>query len=80
MLGGKLAAAVVAERAAGVPYTVAEKEIVPEIYERAAKATPKAPPGVLGEGAIAFGAGAVLSTKSTSQLQQSDPQVLIKTN
>jgi hypothetical protein len=46
---------VVAERAAGVPYSVEVKDIEASIVAKASKATPKDPVGVLGEGAIAFG-------------------------
>ena len=80
VLAGKLAAEVVAERAAGVPYSVGEKEIRSEIYDKAANSTPKEPVGVIGDGAIAFGGGAVLTGTAIDLLQDSDPEVLIKTH
>ncbi len=36
--------------------------------------------GVKGEGAIAFGGGAVMARGSLAQLAESDPTVLIATN
>ena len=79
-MGGKLAAEVVTDRAANMPYAVPLKEIRPEIYEKAAKAIAKEPAGVKGEGAIAFGGGAVLSTQAREQLRLVDPDQLISTN
>ena len=55
VLAGKLAAEVVSERAANLPYSGTVKEIEPSIIEKASKAQPKDPVGVLGEGTIAFG-------------------------
>ena len=55
MLAGKLAAEVVSERAANLPYSGSVKAIEPSIVQKALRATPKDPVGVLGEGAIAFG-------------------------
>jgi len=77
VLGGKLAAEVVAERAAGVPYSKAVKDIQPEVYARAAKATPREPVGVKGEGAIAFGGGAVLTGAGRVELEVVDPDQLV---
>jgi 15-cis-phytoene desaturase len=78
VLGGKLAAEVVAERAAGIVSTRPTKAIPQNIVESAARATPKDPVGVKGEGAIAFGAGAVMSGGSLKQLEESDSVQLIK--
>merc|ERR1719253_839454 len=63
VLGGKLAAEVVASRAQGRP-TKGLKEIEPHILESTKSHVPKEPMGVKGKSAIAFGAGAVLNTGS----------------
>ncbi len=78
VLAGKLAAEVVAERAAGLPYSKPVKEIPADILKKASAAQPKDPNGVFGEGAIAFGGGAVLSKagKDREQLLKSDGVVL----
>ena len=55
VLAGKLAAEVVSERAANLPYSGSVKAIEPSIVEKALQSKPKDPVGVLGEGAIAFG-------------------------
>jgi len=74
VLGGKLAAEVVASRAIGVePQNLVVKEIQPHVIENARKYVAKEPPGVKGEGAIAFGAGAVLGSKSMGELKEVDP-------
>ena len=73
VLGGKLAAEVVADRAAGIepqPF----KEIQQSVYDRASVAAPKKPTGVKGKGAIAFGGGAVLSKEAKAELVLSDPE------
>ena len=80
VLAGKLAAEVVSDRAAGLPPTQSIKEIQPSVYERAAKAVPKEPLGVKGEGAIAFGGGAVLSLGGRTLLEESDPLQLVPSN
>jgi 15-cis-phytoene desaturase len=54
------------------------KPIRQEIIDAAAKAVPKAPSGVKGEGAIAFGGGAVLTAQSRKLLEESDPEQLVK--
>lgn len=71
VLAGKLAAEVIADRAAGVA-TKGQKDIRPEIVSAAAAHTVKPPPGVKGEGAIAFGGGAVLSKAGSDLLQETD--------
>ena len=60
VLGGKLAAEVVAERAAGIVANKA-KVIQESVKERAAKFVAKEPVGVNGDGAIAYGGGAILT-------------------
>ena len=74
VLGGKLAAEVVAERAAGVGYSKGVKEIQAGVLEKASTSVPRDPMGVNGVGAIAFGAGQVLNTAARSQLKDVDPE------
>jgi len=71
VLAGKLAAEVVADRAAGNP-TKGLKPVRDEVVAAAAQYEPKAPPGVKGEGAIAFGGGAVLSQQGMEYLREFD--------
>jgi len=71
ILGGKLAAEVVVDKALGNP-TRPLKEIRPEIVAAAAAHEPKPPPLVKGEGAIAFGGGAVLSDAGREMLREVD--------
>lgn len=80
VLAGKLAAEVVVDRSANMPYTNQEKAIRPEIIEKARQAVAKDPVGVKGEGAIAFGGGAVMSTQYREQLSVSDPELLVAMN
>ncbi|KAJ1432013.1 phytoene dehydrogenase [Ochromonadaceae sp. CCMP2298] len=77
VLGGKLAAEVVVDRWAGLEYRP-DKPIMQEIQDRALFAEPKAPVGVLGKGAIAFGGGSTLTKELTTELVDQDPQQLIK--
>jgi 15-cis-phytoene desaturase len=69
VLAGKLAAEVVSDRAAGKP-TKGLKEIRPEIANK--QWTAKQPAGVKGQGAIAFGGGAVLSQEGMQVLREND--------
>merc|ERR1712087_404471 len=72
VLGGKLAAEVVANRAldnAEKPI----KEIQQHIIDSAKDHVAKEPLGVKGEGAIAWGAGAQLTKKNKELLQEVDP-------
>jgi 15-cis-phytoene desaturase len=72
VLGGKLAAEVVSKKAKGMdPGSI--KEIQSHIVEKAASHKAKNPDGVKGEGAIAFGGGAVLGKKNESLLREVDP-------
>jgi len=75
ILGGKLAAEVIADRAAGNP-TVQERKGAKPIQEgivRAAAAyEPKAPRGVKGEGAISFGGGQVIGQSGMDYLREFD--------
>nr|AUE44557.1 phytoene desaturase [Cryptomonas curvata] len=71
VLGGKLAAEVVCDKAAGRP-TKGIKAVQEHVVEQAARAVPKHPPGVLGQGAIAFGGGAVLGKPGRDLLAESD--------
>ena len=72
LLGGKLAAEVISNRAKGNPDKPI-KEIQEHIVEAAAAYEAKEPMGVKGEGAIAFGGGAVLTKKSENLLKEIDP-------
>jgi 15-cis-phytoene desaturase len=72
VLGGKLAAEVIARRAKGMEALPA-KEIQQNIVENAKKHVAKEPLGVKGEGAIAFGGGATLTKKNTDLLREVDP-------
>jgi len=71
ILGGKLAAEVIVDRALGQP-TKGLKTVQPDIVTKAAAHEVKPPPGVKGEGAIAFGGGAVLSDAGRDLLQETD--------
>jgi len=71
ILGGKLAAEVVVDKALGQP-TKPLKEIRPEVVSAAAAHEVKPPPLVKGDGAIAFGGGAVLSDEGRKLLQEVD--------
>lgn len=73
MLGGKLAAEVVSERAAGVVSTKPLKVIQEHIIEKSKTFVAKDPLGVKGKGAIAFGGGAVLTSANRVELKEVDP-------
>jgi 15-cis-phytoene desaturase len=77
VLGGKLAAEIVSKKAIGAELPPI-KDIQASVVEAAEKYVPKAPLGVKGEGAIAFGAGAVLTQKSKTLLQEVDPSQFIE--
>ena len=72
VLGGKLAAEVVANRALGNAEKPI-KEIQQHIIDGAKDHVAKEPLGVKGEGAIAWGAGAQLTKKNKELLQEVDP-------
>ena len=72
VLGGKLAAEVVCNRALGNPDKPI-KDIQDHIVQEAKDVVPKKPFGVKGEGAIAFGAGATLTRESEELLKEVDP-------
>lgn len=72
VFGGKLAAEVVAKKAKGMELPPI-KEIQENIVEAAKTYKPRAPPGVKGEGAIAWGGGATLSKKNEALLREVDP-------
>jgi 15-cis-phytoene desaturase len=72
ILGGKLAAEVLAKKAKGLELP-AEKEIQQHIVDTAASFEPKEPIGIKGDGAIAFGGGSTFTTKSEELLKKSDP-------
>lgn len=72
MLGGKLAAEVVANRAIGNADKPI-KEIQQHIIDAAATHVATEPLGVKGEGGIAFGAGAQLGSTASALLKETDP-------
>jgi 15-cis-phytoene desaturase len=72
VFGGKLAAEVVAKKAKGMdPGSI--KDIQPEIVQQAQNYTPRDPPGVKGDGAIAFGGGASFTENNAAALKEVDP-------
>jgi len=71
ILGGKLAAEVVADRAMGKP-TKGLKVVQPDIIAAAAAHEAKDPTGVKGEGAIAFGGGMVIGKAGMDYLREFD--------
>jgi 15-cis-phytoene desaturase len=71
ILGGKLAAEVVVDKALG-EQTKGIKEIQPECVAKAAAHEPKAPVGVRGDSAIAFGGGMQLTDKGRDLLRDQD--------
>jgi 15-cis-phytoene desaturase len=74
VLGGKLAAEVVARRAKGLEQVPTQtKKIQEHIVDSASSYKPKPAPGVKGNGAIAFGGGAVLTKDKESELREVDP-------
>merc|ERR1712232_1207096 len=77
VLGGKLAAEVVANRAKGNADKPI-KEIQSNIVDAASSYNPQKPLGVKGEGALAFGAGATLSRDSEKLLRESDPSQFLQ--
>jgi 15-cis-phytoene desaturase len=77
VLGGKLAAEVIARRALGLEQSQPPKEIQSHVIDVAMMYTPKEAPGVKGEGAIAFGGGAVFNKKSESLLREIDPSQFV---
>jgi len=72
VFGGKLAAEVVSKKAKGMELD-AIKKVQAHVVESAKEHTPKAPPGVKGDGAIAWGGGATLTKKSETLLKEVDP-------
>eukprot|EP00747_Dinoflagellata_sp_TGD_P029565 gnl/TRDRNA2_/TRDRNA2_133988_c2_seq1.p1 gnl/TRDRNA2_/TRDRNA2_133988_c2~~gnl/TRDRNA2_/TRDRNA2_133988_c2_seq1.p1 ORF type:complete len:392 (+),score=77.04 gnl/TRDRNA2_/TRDRNA2_133988_c2_seq1:71-1177(+) len=74
VLGGKLAAEVIADRAAGRP-TKGVKKVQDHIKEAAAAMTKlKSPVGIRGSSPIAFGGGQQLKRKDYSNLKEQDPE------
>jgi 15-cis-phytoene desaturase len=76
VLGGKLAAEVIANRAIGNA-DAPLKEIQQHIKDEAAAYEPREPWGVKGEGAIAFGGGATFTKKSEDLLREIDPSQFV---
>jgi len=76
ILGGKLAAEVVCDRAAGRA-TKGGKAIQDSAVQAAQNKVPKKPIGVMGSGAIAFGGGATFNEENRKQMKETDPAQLV---
>lgn len=76
VLGGKLAAEVVSRKAKGME-GMPLKEIQPSIVEAAKHYTPRPPPGVKGDGAIAWGGGATFGKTNEKLLREIDPSQFV---
>jgi len=74
VLGGKLAAEVICNRAVG-NLDKSVKEIQEHVVDAAAKHVVRAPPGIAGDtdSAISWGAGSILGAKAKNLLEESDP-------
>jgi 15-cis-phytoene desaturase len=77
LLGGKLAAECICKKAIEVELPPI-KNIQPEIIEAAKNFVAKEPLGVKGEGAIAFGGGAVLQSLDEKLLREVDPSQYVE--
>jgi len=71
-LAGKLAAEVVAGRALGLP-PKPDKEVLPSVVAKAEAWEARDPPGVVGDGPIAFGGGYGVDAKEEERLRMTDP-------
>lgn len=76
VLGGKLAAEIVARRGLGLELQE-EKVIQQHIVESASSFQAKDPEGIKGAGAIAFGGGAILGRENTADLREADPHQFV---
>jgi 15-cis-phytoene desaturase len=76
VLAGKLAAEVVASRAAGLP-TQGVKAVQADVVSAAAKMEPRKPRGVIGNDAVAFGGGSSFSKTVEAELTVFDPAQLV---
>ena len=72
VLGGKLAAEVVAARAVGAP-TKGLKDVQQHVIDSAASHEAKEPRGVVGDSPIAFGGGMTITRAGESELKDQDP-------
>lgn len=72
VLGGKLAAEVIAKKAKGIELPE-YKEIQQGVIDSAKDYKPREPRGIRGDGGIAFGAGSNLTTKAKDLLKETDP-------
>merc|ERR1711990_822034 len=78
ILGGKLAAEVVSERAIGVEISNLHKEIHSSVLAKQTSWQPKDPTGVIGDGPIAWGGGSDNNAGARKQLETSAPSQLVK--
>lgn len=76
VLGGKLAAEVIADRAVGNP-TKGLKAVQPSVVAAAAAHVAKEPVGVKGSSAISFGGGQVLSKDGMKLLGEQDAEQVV---
>ena len=76
VLGGKLAAEVVASKAKGVA-TKGLKDVQPGVVAKAAAFEPRAPPGIVGDSSIAFGGGQTFTPQAKEELGKVDPAQLV---
>ena len=79
ILAGKLAAEVVAARAAGKA-APGLKDVQPDVLEKAAGFAPKKPVGCRGDTAIAFGGGYTFDQRITRELAEQDAEQLTPLN
>jgi len=75
VLGGKLAAEVIMDKAMGVS-PKEDKKIQDSVYKAAEDKVVKEPVGVLGDGAIAFGGGAVFNKQNKELMDSADEAIL----
>lgn len=75
VLAGKLAAEVIAARAAGQP-TQGVKAVTAEVEAAAASAEPKDPMGIKGNDPVSFGGGSCQSDRAVKELKTIDPAQL----
>ena len=78
VLGGKLAAEVITDKAVYGAPTKGLKKIVPEVIAEARKLQEKEPVGVSGESEVSFGGGCVMEDADEKELAALDPEQMVK--
>jgi len=76
VLGGKLAAEVIARKAKGME-ALPIKDVQPHVVEAAKDYKARPAPGVKGDGAIAWGGGAQLTKANEKLLREVDPSQFV---